>query len=145
MAIWRNSPKPEDLNRASRNTLIELMGIRFTEIGDDYIRATMPVDQRTIQPHGLLHGGASVTLAETLGSFASLLTIDSQRQTCVGLEINANHIRSVRSGEVTGTVCPLHVGRSTQVWEIRVTDQQERLVSISRLTMVVLEKKRQSN
>lgn len=108
------------------------------EIGDDYLVATMPVDHRTQQPFGLLHGGASVALAESMGSVGSHLCIDVARYYCVGLEINANHIRAVRSGQVKGVARPLHIGRRTQVWDIRIYDEQERLVCVSRLTLAVL-------
>src|SRR5699024_2411368 len=109
----------------------------FTEIGPDYVRATMPVDARTHQPYGLLHGGASVLLAETVGSTAGMLCV-GEDEGCVGVEINANHLRGVRSGTVTGTARPLHVGRRTQVWEIRIEDEAGRLACISRLTLAVV-------
>ena len=115
------------------------IGIEFIEIGEDFLRARMPVDDRTRQPYGLLHGGASVALAETLGSHAAGLTLDNSKQSCVGQEINANHLRAVRSGFVIGTARPVHVGRRSQVWEIRIVDEQERLVCISRITMYVLD------
>jgi 1,4-dihydroxy-2-naphthoyl-CoA hydrolase len=114
------------------------LGIRFIEIGDDYLVATMPVDHRTQQPFGLLHGGASVALAESMGSVGSQLCLDADQFFCVGLEINANHIRAVRSGQVKGVARPLHIGRRTQVWDIRIYDEQERLVCVSRLTLAVL-------
>ena len=117
------------------------LGIEFTEIGDDYLVGTMPVDERTTQPYGILHGGASVTLAETLGSMASTLTIDTEKYICVGQEINANHIRPVNSGVVSGRAQPVHLGRSSQVWEIRITNQDNKLVCISRLTMAIVAKK----
>jgi 1,4-dihydroxy-2-naphthoyl-CoA hydrolase len=109
-------------------------------IGDDWLQASMPVDARTIQPAGLLHGGASCVLAETLGSIAATLCVDPARQMCVGLEINANHIRSARDGRVTGTARPLHVGTSTQVWQIELRDGRDRLVCVSRLTLAVLDR-----
>ncbi|HEY0067023.1 MAG TPA: hotdog fold thioesterase, partial [Flavisolibacter sp.] len=121
--------------------MAEYIGIRITEVGDDYLRGTMPVDHRTRQPAGILHGGASVALAETLGSIAAYMTVDRATKTCVGLEINANHVRSVREGEVTGTAKPLHIGSSTQVWSIEITDAQGRLVCVSRITIAVLEKR----
>ena len=132
---------PVDLqlvNELSRNTLIDHLGIVFTAAGDDWLQATMPVDARTKQPYGLLHGGASVVLAETLGSSAGNLCVDPTQQVCVGLEINANHLRAARSGVVTGTARALHVGRTTQVWEIRIEDEHGRLVCISRLTLAVV-------
>lgn len=128
----------ESLNAMGRNTAAEALGIEFTEIGNDYLIARMPVDHRTHQPAGLLHGGASVLLAETLGSVAGTLCIDMQRQAVVGLEINANHLRGVRSGWVYGKVTAIHVGRSTQVWNIQISDQQDKPVCISRLTIAVI-------
>jgi 1,4-dihydroxy-2-naphthoyl-CoA hydrolase len=113
------------------------MGIRITEIGEDYVKAVMPVDERTRQPLGLLHGGASVVLAESIGSLGSYLAIASDRR-CVGLEINANHLRSVDAGWVTGIARPLHIGGSTHVWDIRITDDEEHLICIARLTMAII-------
>ena len=130
----------DTLNQWSDGTLMQPLGIRFTEIGPDYVRGTMPVDARTLQPYGLLHGGASVALAETLGSTAGGLCVEDG-QGVVGIEINANHLRGVREGIVTGTARPLHVGRSTQVWEIRIEDQAGQLVCISRLTLAVIRKR----
>ena len=132
---------PVDLqlvNELSRNTLIDHLGIVFIAAGDDWLQATMPVDARTKQPYGLLHGGASVVLAETLGSSAGNLCVDPTQQVCVGLEINANHLRAARSGVVTGTARALHVGRTTQVWEIRIEDEAGKPVCISRLTLAVV-------
>lgn len=134
---FRRTETPEALNAMSRDTAMQPLGIVFTEVGPDYLRATMPVDARTHQPYGLLHGGASVLLAETLGSTAGMLSVD-EGEGCVGIEINANHLRGVRSGHVTGTARALHVGRSTQVWEIRIEDEADRLVCISRLTLAVV-------
>jgi 1,4-dihydroxy-2-naphthoyl-CoA hydrolase len=133
---------PESLNhmRTNGGHMGEHIGIEFTEIGDDYMVAKMPVDHRTRQPMGLLHGGASVALAETLGSVAALFSA-GENKSVVGLEINANHIRSVKEGWVYGTVRPLHVGRTTHVWEIKITDEQVRLVCVSRLTVAILDKK----
>lgn len=131
----------EGLNAFSEDSMVRHVGITFTEIGKDYVKATMPVDHRTHQPLGLLHGGASVTLAETLGSVAATMTVDPDKYYCVGLEINANHIKSVKSGEVEGTARALHIGKSTQVWEIKIINTDEQLVCISRLTMAVIEKK----
>lgn len=141
MAIWHPGSSMEDMKERGKGTLVEHVGIEFLEIGDDYIRARMPVDRRTIQPFGLLHGGASAALAETLGSVAANLCVDRKRQRCVGLEINANHIYPATSGYVYGIVTPVHVGRTTHVWEIRISDEKERLVCISRITMAVLENK----
>ena len=128
----------DELNRLSRGTLIEHLGIVFTAAGEDWLQATMPVEPRTRQPYGLLHGGASVVLAETLGSSAGNLCVETGKQVCVGLEINANHLRAVRSGSVTGTARSLHVGRATQVWEIRIEDEAGRLVCVSRITLAVV-------
>ncbi|MBB5887026.1 hotdog fold thioesterase [Xanthomonas protegens] len=127
------------LNADCRDTLIAQLGIVFTEAGPDWLRATMPVDARTRQPYGLLHGGASVVLAETLGSTAGNLCVEPGR-ICVGLEINANHLRSARSGVVTGTARPLHVGRTTQVWEIHIEDAAGKPVCVSRLTLAVVDR-----
>ncbi len=131
----------EKLQQMSAGTMGEHIGIAFTEIGDNYLKATMPVDHRTRQPYGLLHGGASVALAETLGSVASSLVLDTNIFICVGLEINANHIRSARKGLVTGIASPIHLGSSTHVWEIKIYDERERLVCISRLTVAILKGK----
>jgi 1,4-dihydroxy-2-naphthoyl-CoA hydrolase len=138
MAIWKQAPDLERINAWSDNTLMQVLGIRFTAVGDDWLAGTMPVDTRTHQPFGLLHGGASVALAETLGSTGALLTLDPELEVAVGLDINANHVRGVRSGVVTGTARALHLGRSTQVWEIRVENEEGVLVCISRLTMAVV-------
>lgn len=115
------------------------IGIEFTELGDDYVRGRMPVDKRTHQPWGILHGGASVVLAETLGSTGAGLVVDPEKYHCVGQEINANHVRAVASGFVIGTARPQHLGRRSHVWEIRITDERDKLVCISRLTMSVLD------
>lgn len=121
------------------NTIGEQLGIEYLVVGDDYLTARMPVDHRTHQPAGILHGGASVVLAESLGSVASFLCLkDPQKQRAVGLEISANHIRSVKSGWVTGRATALHVGRSTHVWDIKITDEAERLVCVSRLTVAII-------
>jgi len=142
MSIWKREYSLEELNRMSQGNMVGHLGIEFTGIGPDFLRGRMPVDERTRQPAGLLHGGASAALAETLGSFAANLvrTPDGSMGSCVGLEINANHLRGVRSGWVIGETRPLHLGRSTQVWEIRITDEDARLVSVSRLTMAVVAK-----
>ena len=131
----------QKLQAMSAGTMGEHIGIVFTEIGDDYLKATMPVDHRTRQPYGLLHGGASVALAETLGSVASSLVLDTSVFICVGLEINANHIRSARQGLVTGIASPIHLGSSTHVWDIKIYDDKERLLCISRLTVAILKGK----
>ena len=141
MRIFKKSATLESLNQWSKNTMTEHLGIEFIEIGDDYLTAKMPVDHRTHQPLGLLHGGASVALAETLGSVAATLCLDDTRF-CVGLEINANHIKGVRSGIVKGITKPVHIGKQTQVWEIRISNDLDELVCISRITLAVLEKKK---
>jgi len=140
MALFK-SVTPETLNELSRNTMSECIGIEITEVGEDYLKGKMPVDSRTKQPFGILHGGASVTLAETLGSIAGVLSLDSEKEFCVGLDINANHVRSVHDGYVYGTARPVHIGTKTQVWEIRIENEEGNLVSISRLTLAVLPKK----
>ena len=141
MSIWFKPLNLEDVQHRGKDTMVEHLGIEIIEVGDNFLRGTMPVDQRTIQPMGLLHGGGSVALAETLGSLAANFIIDPAKKYCVGLDINANHIRSAKNGKVTGTATPLHVGSSTQVWSIEIKDDHDRLVCISRLTMAVLERK----
>jgi 1,4-dihydroxy-2-naphthoyl-CoA hydrolase len=138
MSLWKQPADLARLNGWSANTMMEALGIRITAVGDDWLAGSMPVDQRTYQPYGLLHGGASVALAETLGSTAAMLTLDPERELAVGLDINANHIRGVRSGTVTGTAKALHIGRTTQVWEIRIENEEGALVCISRITMAVI-------
>ena len=138
MSLWKQEISLERINAMFKNTLCDTIGMRITEVGDDYVRGTLPVDARTHQPYGLLHGGASIALAETLGSLAGMLTLDPAIEAAVGLDINANHVRGVKSGTVTGTARPLHLGRSTQVWEIRIEDEKQRLVCISRLTLAVV-------
>ena len=131
---------PVDLaavNTHAADTLVSHLGIVITEAGDDWLRGTMPVDARTVQPYGILHGGASVALAETLGSVAGNLCVDTSKEMVVGLEINANHVRAMRGGRVTGTARALHVGRSTQLWEIRIENDEGKLVCVSRLTLAV--------
>jgi len=140
MAIWHGPMSVDDLNSYQRDTLVSHLGIRYTGIGEDWLKASMPVDQRTKQPAGILHGGASVALAETLGSTGANLVVDRKTKLCVGLEINANHIRAMREGEVTGVARPLHMGGTTQVWEIRISDAAERLVCVSRITLAVLDR-----
>ena len=140
MAIWKQTGSLDQINASSRNTMVSTLDIRVVEVGEDFLRGTMPVDERTKQPFGLLHGGASVALAETLGSLAGNLCLDGSKEVAVGLDINANHIRATTSGLVTGTARPLHIGRTTQVWEIRIEDDQQRLVCISRLTLAVVPK-----
>lgn len=137
----KSNHRIEDIQKFANGTLAGNLGIEFTQIGADFLVAKMPVDERTKQPLGLLHGGASVALAETLGSIAAYCCVDPEKQYCVGLEINANHIRAVKDGFVYGKATPIHVGKSTQVWEIKITNEQEQLVCISRITMAVLDRK----
>lgn len=139
MSIWFRPYTLDELQRLNTGSLAGHLDIRFTEIGPDYLRGTMPVDERTRQPFGLLHGGASVSLAETLGSVAANCCVDGPKFYCVGQEINANHLRSARTGQVTGTARPVHLGSRSQVWDIRIEDDQGRLTCVSRLTMSVLE------
>lgn len=142
MAIWFREYTLQELNHIMIDTLITHVGIEFVEIGDDFLRARMPVDKRTRQPMGILHGGASVVLAETLGSGAANLAINRDEFYAVGLEINANHVRSVSGGYVIGTARPLHLGKTTQVWEMQIRDEDENLVCVSRMTNVVLKKEK---
>lgn len=139
--MFPESATIEAINQMNQGNMLEHLGIEFTDITPDALTARMPVDHRTKQPMGLLHGGASVALAESLGSVASYLCVDSAKYTCVGLEINANHIKSAREGWVYGTVRSLHLGKRTHVWEIRVTNAAQQLVCISRLTVAVIDKK----
>jgi 1,4-dihydroxy-2-naphthoyl-CoA hydrolase len=141
MSIFSQLVTPQSLNQMSANTMVTHLGIEFTRVGDDFIEAKMPVDARTHQPLGLLHGGASVALAETLGSVAASCCLDLTKQYCVGLEINANHIKSIKSGFVFGITKPIHVGKKTHVWEIKITNEQQELICISRITMAVIDKK----
>lgn len=138
MSIWKRQPSLEQMAEGSRNTAVEHLGIEYLEAGDDYIKARMPVDHRTVQPHGILHGGASVLFAETLGSVAANHCLISDDRVAVGLDINANHIRPVAKGWVIGTARPIHIGSTTQVWEIRIETEQGKTVCISRLTMAVI-------
>ena len=138
--VWNSAPSLELANELSTQSLIGHLGIEFVEVGEDYLIARMPVDERTRQPIGLLHGGASVAMAETLASWAATFTVDHDHFNCVGLEINANHLRSVTSGWVTGVARPISLGRRTQVWEVRITDDDGRLVCVSRCTMAVVPK-----
>jgi 1,4-dihydroxy-2-naphthoyl-CoA hydrolase len=140
MSIWKGSISLEDLNMRFENTLVQNLGIEFTEIGDAHLGATLPLDHRTVQPAGILHGGASLALAETLGSVAGFVCIDREKQYCVGIEINANHIRPVCSGPVHGVAKPIHIGRKTHVWEIAISDQHCKLVCVSRITLAILNK-----
>lgn len=138
-SVFRRIRSLEDLNAHSDNTSISHLGIRITEVGDDFIRGTMPVDQRTKQPYGLLHGGSSAMLAETLASVAANMCVEKEGQQAVGLELNCNHVRGITEGIVTGTARPVHVGRKTQVWDIRIEDERGKLCCVSRLTLAVIE------
>jgi 1,4-dihydroxy-2-naphthoyl-CoA hydrolase len=144
MSIWHVATTPEVLTERGRKSLPGHLGIRITEIGPDYLRATMPVTEHTHQPFGVLHGGASVALAETAGSLAAMLCVNPEMYLCLGQEINANHLRSVSSGTVTATARPLHLGGRSHVWSIEIRDEQERLVCVSRLTMAVVERRPQT-
>jgi 1,4-dihydroxy-2-naphthoyl-CoA hydrolase len=140
MSIWRSERTLEDLNANRHGTLIGTLGILFTEVGADFIRGTMPVDTRTAQPYGLLHGGASVALAETLGSMGAAMCVDAEEYQVVGQEINANHVRAARNGLVTGTARPVHLGGRTHVWSIDIVNEAGKLVCISRITMAVIKR-----
>ena len=140
--LWKNPPADvKSLNEYSKNTMARLLDIEFIEIGPKYLKAIMPVCAKTHQPQGLLHGGASATLAETIGSVASWLTLDRSKQMCVGIEINCNHLRAKQSGIVTATAEPLHIGVTTHVWDIKIRDEKEKLVCVSRLTVAILKRK----
>lgn len=141
MSYFRPGITLEILNKLSNNTLAGHLGIEVIELGEDSITAKMPVDYRTHQPMGLLHGGASVALAETLGSIGAMCCLDFDKQYCVGLEINANHIKSAKSGFVFGTAKPIHVGKRTQVWEIKIVNESQELVCISRITLAIIDKR----
>ncbi|MDA0780921.1 MAG: hotdog fold thioesterase [Rickettsiales bacterium] len=143
MTIWKRQYSPEQINRYSIGTMVEHLGIKITEVGDDYICGTMPVDKRTIQPYGILHGGASVVLAESLGSVAGNLSCDEGFM-CVGLEINANHIKSVSEGIVNGKASAIHIGKTTQVWDIKITTEQKN-ICVSRLTLAVIPKRKEND
>jgi len=140
MSIWVNRPDLERSRELHQRTLVGHLGIRMLEVGDDFLRGSLPVDDRTRQPFGILHGGASVVLAETLGSYAANCCVDRERRYCVGQEINANHVRRVSSGEVIGTATAIHLGRRSQVWRIEIVNSAQKLVCESRLTMAVLDK-----
>ncbi len=140
-SIWfKKDLSLTDFTNLGEATMDQHIGIVYSEVGAAYLKATMPVDHRTIQPYGLLHGGASCVLAETLGSLAAAMVIDPEKFICVGLEINANHIRSVRTGIVTGITTSIHIGASTHVWDIKIYDEREKLVCVSRLTVAILKK-----
>ena len=134
------SEKIKHIKKHSQNTMIQHLGIEFTEIGDDFLCGKMPVDHRTIQPMGMLHGGASAAFAETLASVASTLQVNLEKQYCVGLDMNANHIRSIKSGWVFGEAKPIHLGKMTQVWQIKIKNEKGEMVCISRMTMAILDR-----
>ncbi len=140
--IWTQKPSIETIQKMSAGTMCEALGMLFTEIGDDSLTATMPVDHRTKQPAGLLHGGASVALAETLGSIASALCLKSKDKMPVGIEINANHLKSATSGLVTGCCRPIRVGQSLHVWNIEIRNEKQELVCVSRLTVMIVDRKK---
>ena len=141
MSIWfEPGLTAAQLQPLSDNTMGQHLGMEFIEVGEDFLKGRMPVDHRTRQPYGLLHGGASVALAETLGSVAAAFVVDRSQYNAVGLEINANHLRGVREGFVTGIARPLHLGKTTHVWEIRIHDEKDKLVCISRLTVAIIKK-----
>jgi 1,4-dihydroxy-2-naphthoyl-CoA hydrolase len=140
MRKWTKSISLEQLNHQTAHTMAEVLEIKFTAIGDDFLKATMPVNHKTKQPYGLLHGGASAALAETIGSVASSLCLQ-ENQICVGMEINCNHLRAKRNGIVTATAKPLHIGATSHVWDIRIEDENNKLICVSRLTVAVLRNK----
>jgi len=142
MSIWFDKElSVEKLEPLGNNTMSEWLGIEWTEVGENFLKAKMPVDHRTVQDYGILHGGASCVLAETIGSIASFMVIDHSKFYCVGLEINANHIRSVREGYVTGIAVPLHLGSRTHVWDIKIFDERDKLICVCRLTVAILTRK----
>ena len=137
MSIWFQEHKLEDLNSVNKNTISEQIGIKITALGDDYIEGTMPADERTFQPYGLIHGGANIVLAESLGSIACAHVIDVEKEICFGQEVNASHIRPVFSGFVTGVAKPLHIGRGTHIWQIELKNEQDKLSCFVKLTMAI--------
>ncbi|MEE3003310.1 MAG: hotdog fold thioesterase [Pseudomonadota bacterium] len=143
--IWKMKISLRDVNERSKNTAAEHLGIKFTEFGNDFLTATMPIDNKSLQPLGLLHGGISVALAETVGSSAANYCVDQNKYYCVGLDINANHIRSVKSGYVRAKASPIHLGKSTHVWQIEIKDMEENMICISRLTMAVISRKKSNS
>tara|TARA_B110000046_G_C12965102_1_gene386314 strand:- start:779 stop:1216 length:438 start_codon:yes stop_codon:yes gene_type:complete len=142
MAIWFKVPTKEEAGKMQKGTLMETLDIQIIELGEDYIVGSMPVDHRTVQPYGILHGGASVALAETLGSVAAHLVVDSSKFFTVGMEVNANHIRPAKKGRVIGTAKPIHIGRSSQIWGIEIKNEEGKIVCVSRITMAVLARER---
>ncbi len=138
MAIWFKQPTKDEAGKMQKGTLMETLDIQITDLGEDYISGSMPVDHRTVQPYGILHGGASVALAETLGSVAAHLVVDSSKYFTVGMEVNANHLRPATKGRVTGTAKPIHIGKSSHVWGIEIKNEEGKMVCISRLTMAIV-------
>jgi 1,4-dihydroxy-2-naphthoyl-CoA hydrolase len=146
MSIWfQKSINIEELYEIGKNTMTEYLGLKWVEIGGDYLKLSLPVNDTTRQPYGFLHGGASCVMAETIGSVGSALVIDRENYFCVGMEINANHLRSVNKGTVTAIARPLHLGKSTHVWDIKIYDDKERLFCVSRLTVAILKQKKENN
>lgn len=144
MSIWfQKIQSVEQLGKIGANTMADFLGLKWEEIGDDFLKLSMPVNNKTRQPYGFLHGGASCVLAETVGSVASALVIDREKFSCVGLEINANHLRSVSEGIVTAVARPLHLGKTTHVWDIRIYDDNQKLFCVSRLTVAILKSKKE--
>ncbi|MDX2164864.1 MAG: hotdog fold thioesterase [Gammaproteobacteria bacterium] len=139
--IWKQKADLATVNDRGKNTMLSLLDIQFTEVGDNYLIATMPVDHRVHQPIGIMHGGASCVLAETVGSTAANFAVDQTKNYCVGLSINTNHIRSVKSGLLHAKATPYHLGRSTHVWNIDIIDENKKLISTTTLTMAVLERR----
>ena len=143
MSIWFNKDlRVEQFGKLSEGTMDKFLGIEWTELGENFLKAKMPVDHRTIQPYGFLHGGASCALAETIGGFASAMVIDHSEFYCVGMEINANHVRSATKGYVTAIATPLHLGATTHVWDIKICDEKEKLICVSRLTVAIIKRKK---
>jgi len=141
MKIWQSEINLTIVTERAKNSMSDFLGIEFVEVGDDYLTARMPVNERTKQPIGIMHGGASCVLAETVGSTAAQFCVDKSKYYCVGLDINTNHVRSMREGFVIGVAMPFHLGKSTQVWGIEIKDEAGKLVSVNRLTMAVLERR----
>lgn len=139
--IWFSCISLEEIQAKMRKTLSDQLGIEFTEMGDAYLTAKMPIDHRTLQSFGILHGGASAALAETVASVAANGCVDLTKKLCVGVELNINHIRSAQTGFVTAVAKPLHLGKTTQVWEIRIENESRQLIAISRLTLAVIDRK----
>jgi 1,4-dihydroxy-2-naphthoyl-CoA hydrolase len=140
-SIWHHTPNPSLMDKMSEGTIDQHLGIKITEVGDDYLIGTMPADSRTFQPYGIVHGGANVVLAETLGSVSGAHVIDSEHYLCMGQEVSATHLRPVSSGLVTGTARPIHLGRRSHVWEIRLTNDQGKLSCIAKLILAIVPKK----